>query len=160
MSHIGIFYATPFSKNVPDKGLIVSATIYDFASMVKKLSNPPNRIREQRLAKLVNGKAMTQAQLADAIGVKPNLISRYETSDREISLHRLRQIARALDTDIGGLLSPEDNAHGLDEREREVVDVMREGDAHAEMITRVAETARNFGQPPAAPVTPIKRQAG
>lgn len=121
----------------------MSATIIDFASMVKKLENPPNRIRELRRAA-----GMTQADLADAIGVKQNLIGRYETGDRELSLARLRQIARALHTDVGGLLAPEDNGHGLDEREREVVGIMREGDAHAEMIVKVAETAHAFGAVP------------
>lgn len=129
----------------------MSATIIDFASMVKKLENPPNRIRELRRAA-----GMTQADLADAIGVKQNLIGRYETGDRELSLARLRQIARALHTDVGSLLAPEDNTHGLDEREREVIETMREGDAHAEMITRVAESTRSFGQVPAQE----KRKAG
>ena len=121
----------------------MTAQIIDFAAMVKKLENPPNRIRELRKAK-----GLTQGELADAIGVKQNLIGRYETGDRELSLPRLRQIARALGTDVGDLLAPEDNTHGLTDDERDVIAAMRQGEGHARMIATVAEGTRTFGHAP------------
>jgi transcriptional regulator with XRE-family HTH domain len=125
----------------------VTATIINFADMVnrsKHLENPPNRIRELRLAA-----GLTQAELAEIIGVKPNVIGRYETGDRELSLGRMRQIARVFETDVGGLLSRDDNKGGLDDRELDVITIMRQDETRAEMVARLAETAQAFGQSPA-----------
>lgn len=114
--------------------------VIDITFMVKKLDNPPNRIREQRKAR-----GMTLQQVADKIGSTPTVIGRFETGQRPITLHVLQQIARAMGTDVGQLLNPEDNPASLDDRESGVIDAMRSGDPHvAEAVARVAESLASF----------------
>jgi transcriptional regulator with XRE-family HTH domain len=50
---------------------------------------------------------LTQAELADQLGLKPQQIQRYEATDYEsASLDRLRQVAEALNVRLAGALSP------------------------------------------------------
>lgn len=120
----------------------MTAQIINITSMVKKLDNPPNRIREQRQAR-----GLTLQAVADRLGVTKTQISRFETGEREVDLPWLRRIAAALGTNVGQLLTPEDNPFSLDEREQSVIEAMRENEAIALSLDRVAEGLRDTVQP-------------
>jgi len=107
-----------------------------------KLENPPNRIREQREARVPK---MTLTEMAARLGTSPAQIARFETGERPVTRDWLRRIADVLGTDIGQLLNPEDNPASLSDQERKVIDAMRYGEPHvAKTIVSVAESLVSF----------------
>lgn len=115
--------------------------VVQFARMAK-LENPPNRIREQREARVPK---MTLAAMATRLGTSPAQIARFETGERPVTRDWLRRIADVLDTDIGQLLNPEDNPASLSPEERRVIDAMRYGEPHvAKTIASVADSLVSF----------------
>jgi len=115
--------------------------ILQFARMAK-LENPPNRIREQREARVPK---MTLTEMAARLGTSPAQIARFETGERPVTRDWLRRIADVLGTDIGQLLNPEDNPASLSDQERKVIDAMRYGEPHvAKTIVSVAESLVSF----------------
>lgn len=60
---------------------------------------------------------MTQERLAEALGIGPDTISRYETAAIPISLTRLKQIADELDMDIAAFIRPESSTAGGEDEE-------------------------------------------
>jgi transcriptional regulator with XRE-family HTH domain len=129
-----------------------------YPQMVRKLDNPPNRIREVR-----KGKGMTLEQVAVQLGTTKTQIARFETGDRDPTLEWLRRIARVLGVDVGQLLSAEDNETSLDAVERAVVRTMRSGGPQiAQTVYRVAEGLGGFDAGPAdttQPEPPARRRA-
>lgn len=115
----------------------LTAVIINITAMVTKLENPPNRIREQRQARRLSLQAV-----ADRLGTTRTQVHRFETGERDPDLSWLRRIATALGTDVGQLLNPEDNPYSLDDRERAVVEAMRENETIALTVDRVAEGLR------------------
>lgn len=115
----------------------MTAVIINITAMVTKLENPPNRIREQRQARRLSLQAV-----ADRLGTTRTQVHRFETGERDPDLSWLRRIATALGTDVGQLLNPEDNPYSLDDRERAVVEAMRENETIALTVDRVAEGLR------------------
>lgn len=114
--------------------------VINITAMVKKLENPPNRIREQRQAR-----KLSLQFVADALNTTPTVVGRYETGERPITLHTLRLIARALKTNVGQLLNADDNPDSLNDQETVVIDAMRHGEPHvAEAVVRVAESLREM----------------
>lgn len=122
----------------------MSATILSIALMVTPLENAPNRIREQR-----NKRGMTLQGLADRLNTTKTQIGRFETGERDIDLRWLRRIAQVLGVSVGDLLTNEDVPESLDDRERHVLDAMRESDMIAATVERVAESLREYRAEPA-----------
>lgn len=116
-------------------GIVIQIT-----AMVKKLENPPNRIREVR-----KGMRVTLRMIAEELGTSQTQISRFETGERPVDLIWLGRIARVLKVDIGQLLNPEDNQLAArDERERAVLESMRLGEEIAGPVLKVAESLSSF----------------
>lgn len=69
----------------------------------------PRKTNESIIAKLRIKRGMTQAQLADAIGVKTPQISRWETGGRKPKLDALKRIAGALGVDLMMLIEEVNN---------------------------------------------------
>ena len=61
----------------------------------------------QRVARARAARGYTQERLAEAIGIEPVTLSRWETGHRALSLSTLRAIAEALDIGLGDLLDVE-----------------------------------------------------
>ena len=57
-----------------------------------------------RLRKARTAKGLTQEQLAEAVGVQPETISRYERGTIPLSLTQLFEVAAALDVGVEALL--------------------------------------------------------
>ena len=58
----------------------------------------------QRVSQARKERGWTQEQLAEAIGIEPVTLSRWETGDRALSLSTLAAIASALEVPLGDLL--------------------------------------------------------
>ena len=58
----------------------------------------------QRVAKARRNRGWTQEQLAEAIGIEPVTLSRWETGDRALSLSTLAAVAARLEVSLGDLL--------------------------------------------------------
>ncbi|GGO94945.1 helix-turn-helix domain-containing protein [Stakelama pacifica] len=130
--------------------------LLQFPGMAKKLDNPPNRIRELRIAigKQRRGKAYTQVELGEALGYAHQQIGRWETGERPIYDVQLRRIADFLGVPLAQMLTTKDNPYSLSDEEQEVVDsvlaAMRSGDERAvAMMRHVAEGARSYDAGPA-----------
>ncbi|NLS27957.1 hypothetical protein S2M10_29590 [Sphingomonas sp. S2M10] len=110
--------------------------LIDITGMVKRLENPPNRIREWR-----KRRRMTLLQVANALNTTQAQISRFEIGEREVDLAWLRRIGGVLSVSIGELLNPEDvPLAARTEDERAVLEAMRVGnDTTAPVLRRVAE---------------------
>ncbi|QNQ09280.1 helix-turn-helix domain-containing protein [Sphingomonas alpina] len=122
--------------------------------MVKKLIDPPNRIRAVREARVPK---VTLRQVAEALGTTQTVISRVETGERPLYMHMARRIAEVLGVSVADLLNEEDNPYRLDDRERDVINAMRHGQAHvADAVHRVAESLNAFD--PGAPAPPEPRE--
>lgn len=121
----------------------MTARIFTFPSMVKHLDNPPNRIREWRLARGVK-----QWELAEALGIKQNAISRMENGDRAVSMERYRQVAKHLGVDIGQLLAPEDNRMGLSDAGLQLVRRMATEPQLAPALAAMAEVVTAYDPGP------------
>lgn len=78
-----------------------------------------------RLAKLRMAKGLSQAQLAERLGITKSMISAYENSIRMPSYPVLLKIAGMFSVSIDYLLGNESeiviNASGLTERQREII---------------------------------------
>ena len=80
----------------------------------------------ERIRLFRKGKGMTQAELADRLGISPVNISQIETENRNLTLETLRSIALALDTTVTALLEEETEGSGLairptEERQKRVL---------------------------------------
>lgn len=82
-----------------------------------------NRIRAQRKAA-----GLTQAELAEAVGLSQGQVSNLENGDRTISLEWLRRIARALGCAVADLLDDADNPDRLAGDERAIIEQLRAAD--------------------------------
>ena len=58
----------------------------------------------QRVAVARRDRGWTQEQLAEAVGIEPVTLSRWETGDRALSLSTLHAISEALGVGLGDLL--------------------------------------------------------
>jgi transcriptional regulator with XRE-family HTH domain len=58
----------------------------------------------RRLQRLRGDRGLTQRQLAEAIGVEPESVSRAETGNISLSLTNFAEIARVLGTSVGDLV--------------------------------------------------------
>lgn len=100
--------------------------------------NAPNRIHELRKERRV-----TLDQIATALGTASSVISRLERGDRDLSHDWLIRIAGVLGVRPADLLLTEHG--GLDPRERDVVDTLREVPApNRAAIHAVAESLQPF----------------
>jgi transcriptional regulator with XRE-family HTH domain len=125
-------------------------TVIQISAMVKKIDNPPNRLREIRNARTPR---VTLRNIAEALGTTQAVIARLETGERPLYLHTAQRIAGFLNISVADLLNPEDNPYSLDDRERAVIDAMRHGQSHvADAVHRVAESLTAFS--PEAPTAP------
>lgn len=122
----------------------MSAQILSITAMVTPLQNPPNRIREQRTKR-----GVTLQDLADKLNTSKTQISRFETGEREIDLRWMRRIAHAMGLTVGDILNNDDVPASLDDRERHVLDAMRESEVIASTVERVAESLREYQAEPA-----------
>ncbi len=73
----------------------------------------------QRVAKARTDRGFTQERLAEAVGIEPVTLSRWETGQRAVSVSTLARIAEVLQVGLGDLLDvsrtlPETD-HGPDE---------------------------------------------
>lgn len=104
----------------------------------------PNRIRELREAK-----GLTQSDLARLIHVHPTALNKIERGSRGLDQEWMRRLAPHLGVTPAELLPVEDNPYLLTDRERALIDRLREaGDTHIETFGRVADLVIPFrGQP-------------
>ena len=58
----------------------------------------------QRVAQARKDRGWTQEQLAEAVGIEPVTLSRWETGDRALSLSTLHAISASLEVGLGDLL--------------------------------------------------------
>lgn len=128
--------------------------ILEFPAMAHNSDTSPNKIRYWRLLR-----EMTQEQLADAVGMQKQQISRLETGEREAYVHRLRAIARVLDVETADLLSPMDNPLALDSELADLVAHYKNADPQGRASIRaIAETTARFQH--GDKVIPISKRAG
>lgn len=64
---------------------------------------------------------MTQRQIADAVGVEPDHISKLENGDRRLSPEWIERLSKVLNCSKGELLGEE----GVSEEEREILDMYK-----------------------------------
>lgn len=135
--------------------------ILQFPPMVKKLDNPPNRLREWRKAR-----KMTQDELGDITGMSASMISWLEIGRRELSLSHMRAFARVLGVTVADLLNADDNPHGTTpESQRLIAAYQNAAPNERAAIMGVAENLtgfkaqseiKPFSPPPAADDTNIR----
>ncbi|WP_421991678.1 helix-turn-helix domain-containing protein [Qipengyuania sp.] len=107
--------------------------------MMKEPKKYPNRIRKLRKAR-----NLTQAKLGEAIGVSAAGISQLENGERDLKIHRLRQIAGELNVTPADLLSADDNPYLAAPQARQLLDLYsRADDRSREAILKVAEILAN-----------------
>ena len=68
----------------------------------------------RRVAEARAKRGFTQEQLAEAIGIQPVTMSRWETGDRALSITTLANIADALGVGLGDLLDVERDLPGVE----------------------------------------------
>jgi transcriptional regulator with XRE-family HTH domain len=132
----------------------VTATILQFIPMTTQHDNPPNRIREWRRVR-----GMTQEELAEALNIKQNQVSRMENGTSELTMTRLRALARIFDIDVGQLLAPQDNGFGLSEQGLALLNKVQDDPRLAQPLLNVADTILQYTPEPVAPaVVPLRRR--
>lgn len=108
--------------------------------MIEKKENFPNRIRYWRKIR-----KLTQEELGEQTGLQKQQISRLETGERHVYLHRLRSIARVLNVNTADLLSEEDNPLIMDSEVAQIVQSYKEASAEGRAaICSVAEVTTRF----------------
>jgi transcriptional regulator with XRE-family HTH domain len=93
--------------------------------------------KDRTLSEVVGGnikslrrlRRLTQAELAEALGVEIMTISRYERSIREPSLEQLQAIAKILDVIPARLLIDEESKAGLADSLSQLIDELPKRDA-------------------------------
>lgn len=65
---------------------------------------------------------MTQRQIAEAVGVEPDHISKLENGDRKLSPEWIDRLSKVLNCSKGELLGEE----GISEEEREILDMYKQ----------------------------------
>lgn len=73
------------------------------------------------LYKIRRARGMTQRQIADAVGVEPDHISKLENGDRKLSPEWIDRLSKVLNCSKGELLGEE----GVSEEEREILDMYK-----------------------------------
>lgn len=118
-------------------------TLLFFPYMAKTTENLPNRIREWR-----QRREYTLAELAAEIGTTQTHLSRLELGDRPLTIEWMERIARKLDVHVGDLLRREHNPGLPTDRERRLLDALRDGGEQAmRTVEAVAEAQRPFTGP-------------
>lgn len=126
--------------------------IIKFPAMTIKMDKWPNRIREWRKLR-----SMTQAKLAEAIGLSDVMISHLETGRRPLDFVQARAIARVLEIHTVDLLASEDNPHALDDQAKDLMRLWPHIDGGArQTVQNVAEIAAGFRAQPAIVDHPAK----
>ena len=74
------------------------------------------------LYKIRRARGMTQRQIADAVGVEPDHISKLENGDRKLSPEWIDRLSKVLNCSKGELLGEE----GVSEEEREILDMYKQ----------------------------------
>lgn len=86
-----------------------------------------------RLKEIRQGKGLTQKQVADHLGCHPCVYSRYETGEREPSVHILKQLSRflgvSIDCIVGNEFAPDTTE--IDPYEASLLRAAREADDRA-----------------------------
>lgn len=115
-------------------------SVVKFPSMAQKLDDLPNRIRYWR-----KQRNLTLEQLGDAVGLKKQQISRFETGGRDILLPWLQRMAQAMDLNAADLLNEEDNPLAFDAHLAALIENYRSAsDEGRAAILSVAETTAKF----------------
>lgn len=110
--------------------------------------NPRNRVRELR-----KRHGISQAQLAEAIGVSQPAISQIENDTRPLTIDYMRTFARIFRCAPADLLTEDDNPDRLSDAERALIQQFRQSsDDHRAMIRRVAEPIAEYRQESAEPL--------
>ena len=86
-----------------------------------------------RLKEIRQGKGLTQKQVADHIGCNPCVYSRYETGEREPSIHILKQLSAFLGVSIDCIVENDfaSNAKEIDPYEAALLSAARNADDRA-----------------------------
>lgn len=82
---------------------------------MKKLSE------KTALYEIRRARGMTQRQIAEAVGVEPDHISKLENGDRKLSPEWIDRLSKVLNCSKGELLGEE----GVSEEEREILDMYK-----------------------------------
>ncbi len=108
-----------------------------------------NRLLGQRLALHRSAKALRLLELADAVGVGPQLIQRYESGEMAVPFGRLVQIARALELPVSTLIGDAfDDGAGEDPDAQVVIQVARiAGRLPPAKRAALVALARELGRP-------------
>lgn len=117
----------------------MSAALIQFIPM----ADFPNRINALRRAA-----GLTQAQLAQIVGCASMQISNLENGKRELTLHWMRRIARALGVATSDLLPDIDAPDRLDLETRQFAERFAAATPEQrDTLTRLADVAMPYGQP-------------
>lgn len=86
-----------------------------------------------RLKEIRQGKGLTQKQVADHLGCHPCVYSRYETGERESSIHILKQLSGFLGVSIDYIVENDfaPDATEIDPYEASLLRAAREADSRA-----------------------------
>jgi len=90
-----------------------------------------------RVAQLRKEQALTQVQLAEALGISQQMVASYEVGRRRIPVSMLQALAQALSVDIDGLLGDSAKARG----KRGPAPVLAR---HMERISALPKTQQKF----------------
>jgi transcriptional regulator with XRE-family HTH domain len=90
-----------------------------------------------RVAQLRREQALTQVQLAEALGISQQMVASYEVGRRRIPVSMLQALAQALSVDIDGLLGDTAKARG----KRGPAPVLAR---HMERISALPKTQQKF----------------
>lgn len=90
-----------------------------------------------RVAQLRKEQALTQVQLAEALGISQQMVASYEVGRRRIPVSMLQALAQALSVDIDGLLGDTAKARG----KRGPAPVLAR---HMERISALPKTQQKF----------------
>ena len=105
---------------------------------------PGNRLRMVRKAA-----GVTQAELADAVGISQSAISQIENGQTELTFGYARIFARKLSCKAADLMEDQDNPDRLDDEERALIARYRQATAgERETLMRVTEAVVPFRAPP------------
>ena len=74
------------------------------------------------LYEIRRARGMTQRQIAEAVGVEPDHISKLENGDRKLSPEWIDRLSKVLNCSKGELLGEE----GVSEEEREILDMYKQ----------------------------------
>lgn len=95
------------------------------------------KVLGSRVAQLRKDQALTQVQLAEALGISQQMVASYEVGRRRIPVSMLRSLAQALSVDIDGLLGDAAKARG----KRGPAPVLAR---HMERISALPKTQQKF----------------